>query len=1086
MGGLFNRGRVTRIGLTAALLLLAQGCADESSEVGSSPDPQPPGRGPGSNASDSPPDQPDHDAPGSCGSPVRPAVPIPVSLSGPTSFLSVDESFFVEPYDGEEEEEEEEEEEADDRVLEEGDIYRVLGDGVLLNLNRFHGLQVVDIHDPTSPTILGEVRVAGTPVEMYVVDDRAIVLMNGWYGYRASSDGTDVEARSGGTVLLVDLSNRAAPAILSEVDVPGQITTSRLAHGSKDSLYLASANWQWLANESGDSEWSVDTVVKSFDVTPEALAPRSEIDLGGSVTAVHAESNVLLAARFSEGWDKEATEISVIDISDPDGAMVLGDTVTVAGYVRSQFHMDLRGDELRVFSGPWSGTGTTPNYLQTWNASDLNSLVPIDKKEFGADQSLFGSVFLDDKAFAVTYYVPQKTDPFHAFSIDPDGYIAEESAFIVSGWNNFFRPVLDATRLIGIGVNDESAKNELAVSLYDITNLTNPDPLVARVEVDDDAGGWVLSEALWDHRAFTVLQDAVSTKAPTGETETGLVMLPFSGWKHEGNDSTYRAAVQLFTFSSTTLTRRGVMPHGSPVRRTFLAGNHTAANVSEVRLSLHDQSDLDHPAELGSLPLAQNYTRVLTYGDHRVRVRAPDGSDWDEDQSVATVEIVPGKARIDLAKPVASFEVPSDAQVFKVGDLLVAMTTHTMGQWPDSYTTLRVFDLSDASTPKEVGQLKTTGLPWLYPDSYSNPGPLGAVHAAGKALAFVRDLQEEGDMYLNHACLTYPGDGTSCDGKEGCSYTAGQRLCNTIDSGPEYCNGGLAACAAHDDADPTCEPVDASEAGVLYTYCSDEWQTPYTHRLQIHTVDLTDPRHPSLTPPVTFPLEDDAVRALASGGDLYVTVKRKVASQAAPSPDASYFLRRVDLSDPSHPALGPAISVPGEVVAVNGTEIFTHDKVWGDQLIESAVARLELHDGLAYLQSYQRFPERRLHGIVVGDRGLPLLTSSSVWLPYTSRQKLTVLAPAGGGGFDVRSDAPIQWQGTPYATAANRAFFQVAGGVLMLDVENPGQPLGQAYFQTLYQRSEVVIGDNDVLLAAGRYGIHQLDLCTSNLRPASE
>jgi hypothetical protein len=299
----------------------------------------------------------------------------------------------------------------------------------------------------------------------------------------------------------------------------------------------------------------------------------------------------------------------------------------------------------------------------------------------------------------------------------------------------------------------------------------------------------------------------------------------------------------------------------------------------------------------------------------------------------------------------------------------------------------------------------------------------------------------------------------------------------------------------------------------------------------IRVVDLRDPKNPSLAFPIELPIEEGGVSALSSGGDLYVTVKRPLQKQGSPSPYASYFLRRVDLSDPSFPVLGAPISVPGKLLAVRGTEIFTRDKIWGEQFIETAVARLELHDGLAYLQSYQRFPGRSVGRMIVDDGGSVTLTSNPIWLRYHSdgywsypydtiydydsgdycydadyyshhdiypedqydhfnvqppwSARLTILAPAGDGGFDVHFDAPLAWAGTPFAAVASRTFFDTPDGVLMLNVEEPDKPRVQAYFQTLlgYGRRRDLIDQNEVLVPAGRYGIHQLDACKSNLLP---
>ena len=177
--------------------------------------------------------------------------------------------------------------------------------------------------------------------------------------------------------------------------------------------------------------------------------------------------------------------------------------------------------------------------MQTFDASSIHNLAPIDHARFGDNESLFATLFLGNKAFFVTYL---RVDPFHAFRVDDDGTITEMAEFVVSGWNDFFRAVQNEERLVGIGINDENGR-QVAVILYDITDLSNPEPLIARAEVEVKSS-W--SEANWDHRAFSVLEDAVQVGGPNGEAETGLVFLPFTAFGHA--DSRYSAAVQIFTF----------------------------------------------------------------------------------------------------------------------------------------------------------------------------------------------------------------------------------------------------------------------------------------------------------------------------------------------------------------------------------------------------------------------------------------------------------------------------------------------------------------------------------------------------------
>jgi hypothetical protein len=112
----------------------------------------------------------------------------------------------------------------------------------------------------------------------------------------------------------------------------------------------------------------------------------------------------------------------------------------------------------------------------------------------------------------------------------------------VSGWNDFFRPVSGGTRLIGIGTDDEGEGHRPAVSLYDITDLQNPTPLLARAQAAQLQWSW--SEASYDHRAFSVLENAVSVTAADGmpREEEGVRVLPLGSSMYY----TYKTPTEVF------------------------------------------------------------------------------------------------------------------------------------------------------------------------------------------------------------------------------------------------------------------------------------------------------------------------------------------------------------------------------------------------------------------------------------------------------------------------------------------------------------------------------------------------------------
>jgi hypothetical protein len=381
-----------------------------------------------------------------------------------------------------------------ERAVEEGDIYRNLGGGLLANLNAYRGLQLIDFSDPSEPEIVGRFQVTGSPVEMYVRDGIAYILLNDWRGYSGSRFAADVDLWEGGVALAVDVSDPARPLLLDRAIIPGNIRKSRLVFNDLyAALYVVTGGYDQWVNEDGSWSWESRTVVKSFDVSDGALTDKSELNLGGYVADIQATPEALLVARNDWSLSDAQSQVSIVDISDPQGTMVEGDQVSVAGYIQNQFNMDLYEGVLRVVSGSrWSNEPT--NHIETFDASDIQNLVSIDHKTFGDGQDLYATLFLGNKAFFVTYF---RVDPFHAFEITDEGIATERNEFVVSGWNDFFRPVFAEERLIGIGVNDEESRT-MAVSLYDITDLDNAEPLIQRAEVSADSS-W--SEATYDHRA---------------------------------------------------------------------------------------------------------------------------------------------------------------------------------------------------------------------------------------------------------------------------------------------------------------------------------------------------------------------------------------------------------------------------------------------------------------------------------------------------------------------------------------------------------------------------------------------------------
>jgi hypothetical protein len=978
----------------------------------------------------------------------------------------------------------------DGRTVEEGDIYRVLAPNRLLNLNSYRGLQVIDMTDVSAPQVMGRVAVSGYPVEMYVVDQRAFVLLNNWYGYYGARNDVAVEPFEGGLVLAVDLSDPAHPTITGRARVPGYIQASRLTRGGgQEALFVAASNWN------GESQ----TVVRSFSVSGAGrLEERTTLDLGGYVLDIQATPAALLVARYTwDQYDYSGTEVSIIDISDPNGTMVEGASIPAAGWIKNKTNMDLRGNVLRISSGGrWTGAGA--NYIQTFNVADIQNPVPVAQVSFAANEDLYASLFLEDRAFCVTY---RQVDPFHAFAIDAEGHVTPKTEYVISGWNDYFVPVLGQSRIIGIGM-DDTAGRAMAASLYDISNLDNPSPFIARAAVELDYS-W--SEAQWDDRAFSVLEDAVEVAAPDGTPETGLILLPFNGYNSAS--SQYVAAVQIFTFSATTLTRRGVMEHGTQVRRTFMAGNVTA-NLSERQLSLYDAQDPDAPSLLGKLDLAPNYQDFFVFGSYGARLKYDRDfySWWGSSAALPDnqLQIIPLGGDPDNATPVATVDLPADAQLYQVGDLAVAVsTTYVANSDPAQYTsTIRVFDLSDPTAPQERGTLTTDRIqpsygywygPWedcwdcgrYYPYYY---GGLDA-KVAGQALVFPQQNWQSEVIGMEHSCWTYPTDESDCwtNGyQEGCTYYSGGINCTSLDGGPEHCSGQIQRCTLGAEQQWSCEKV---EPGSVTTdrNCYDYERTRYWSNLTLAAVDLSDPAQPTMAPDVTMPAQEDDSGVIAAGTGLYVTYRVPITIPGDPREYVRYYFKKIDFADPQAPAIGAGINIPGELMLVDGNTIYTRDFVWGETIVESALNRLQVIGNHAYLQARRRFVDQEVQSLLLDGAGHALVAHNLSWYAagggYGSSAagtKLSILDLAGSG-FPLLSQTAVDSWATLREAHAGRALFSVPGGVLVMNVQNATAPYAQAYFALQGWPTRFVLGADDLYIPAGPYGMYRFDLDAYNL-----
>lgn len=742
--------------------------------------------------------------------------------------------------------------------------------------------------------------------------------------------------------------------------------------------------------------------------------------------------------------------------------------------------MDLYDGMLRVFSGPpWT---ISTQYLEIWDASNLDDLTLVDQEAFGEDETLFGAIFLDDRALATTYRHTgpfSSTGAFHAFTIDENGDATKVGEFTAPGWNHFLQPVLDGTRLIAIGTDDRDG-TQLTISLYDITDVTNPAPLIKRQEIGF-AGGIVSSQATWDPRAFTVVDDAVIVHTPMGETETGLVLLPFS--TASDPEGSYARGVQILTYSASTLTRRDTMGHDTFVRRSFVASNNVAVNVSERELKVFSYTVPDEPREIGRLDVSPAYENVLLYENARIR-RAH--SPTNEPAALPRVEIVPRTESPDTAQPLASFELPDGARLYKMGESrLLVMTLHG-GNHEPPYTAdidMQVYDVSSPQSPVLLGEYEAPDMPSPF-QGYVNPhGYLQAIFVTDDAVAILQHERQELPAVSRQTCRTYVDNGLSeCPRTEGCEHFVGSRLCQSIDGRPEFCEGSFARCIGENDIG-RCEPVSLEDVAddVVSTKCGDSIIERQFRPFALHVIDFSDPANPTRPPVIPFGAQNEGVKVLQHGDTLYVALQKLVEVPDDPRPYVRHFVYPVDLSQPAQPVVGPPIDVPGVLLAVHGDTLYTRDAIWGAEFIEFAVVQSKLDDGVVRVERSHRFHYDLVSNVAIDGTGQVVVQHSDRWdvfSPFYVERRLTVLRPsptAADGSFEVALSQEIPPWMQLVTAHGGLAYLHVYGGLLTLDLEAPGEPPLASFLPNRSWEPELTFDGDHVLITGAQRGIDEYD-----------
>jgi len=554
------------------------------------------------------------------------------------------------------------------RTIEEGDIVKV-SKGNLFVLNQYRGLQIIDLNNINSPELIASVPIYGYPVEMYIRDNRAYVVVSNYFSYTwdvvGVADGKN-EPFYGSIIKVVDISDLKNPKIIGGFQIEGNITDTRIVG---DVLYAVANRYSYYYSSNTRDNTDLTTVYAINIADPKNIFIADRLEFERSNTSyennVHVTTDTIYISQYKWGYYNEngyyveasGTDITYIDISDPDGKLRIGAKFEVPGVVMDRWQMDFYNGYFRVITPDrYWGNGFPKLYVYKVNSKDDIKLISTLTIQPPRPESLTSVRFDRDRAYAVTY---EQKDPMFIIDISNPEKPEQKGAIEMSGWLDYIEPRGDT--LVALGHDNTSGETTLAVSMFDVSNIDNP-KMLSRVNFGE-GWGWVPTEKNDIHKAFKVLD------------EINLIIVPFSSWSYKNYD--YISGIQLIDYfndeNNKGLVKRGLVEHSGWVQRGIPYPGEKLLTVSNEAVQVVDIANRDKPVVKATLELARNSVDFLpvdsTYG---LELSTTTLYYWDNNP-ITKVNLVP-LSNPNMSKPFQSLSLNGYfTKLYKVGTNFAAV-----------------------------------------------------------------------------------------------------------------------------------------------------------------------------------------------------------------------------------------------------------------------------------------------------------------------------------------------------------------------------------------------------------------------------
>lgn len=377
--------------------------------------------------------------------------------------------------------------------------------GIPVEPPMFHAgtvVQLLDVGDPSAPTVVQTTELEGHHITTRVVDGVARVVITGYPDAQPFYEEVAIDSSAGRGTPTAALGSWVADTDIGDW-LPAFRTTVAADDGtSTEGALVACEDVLMPEVNAGIAQTSILRVDFEDGFDPEATT--TVVAEAGTVYA-SASTLYLAATRYVPLEDQrgivggdERTALHAFDLSG-DGAATHAGAGEIPGFVLNQYSLSEHDGHLRVATtegSPWAMEGAEPSQsgvrvlrLEGDRLTEVGAVTGL-----GVTETIHSVRFMGPVGYVVTF---RQTDPLYVIDLSDPAAPRAVGELKIPGFSSYLHPVAEG-RLVGIGrdADAEGRDQGLLLSLFDVSDPTAP----TQVHTWTDPTAW--SQAGHDPKAF--------------------------------------------------------------------------------------------------------------------------------------------------------------------------------------------------------------------------------------------------------------------------------------------------------------------------------------------------------------------------------------------------------------------------------------------------------------------------------------------------------------------------------------------------------------------------------------------------------